>query len=127
MSFSDCEYLNIIGVTNSVNGSSDSTVLESDQSQAQPRDHIQNYEENIFVCSKSSTSNSGCVEDVCSNMSNTDKSSSSEVNPGFLSMLAEIRKPLENQVVIEKNTSNSIKNSNQVFVLDSNSHSSDFE
>ena len=73
--------------------------------------------------------NSGCVEDVCSNMSNTDKSSSSEVNPKFLSMLAEIRKPLESQVVKEKNTSNSIKKSNQVFVLDSNSnsHSSDFE
>ena len=62
-------------------------------------------------------------------MSNTDKSSSSEVNPEFLSMLAEIRKPLESQVLKEKNTSNSIKTSNQVFVLDSNfdSHSSDFE
>ena len=42
MSFSDCKYLNNIGVTNSGNGSSNSTVLESDQSQAQPRDHIQN-------------------------------------------------------------------------------------
>ena len=60
-------------------------------------------------------------------MSNTDKSSSSEVNSKFLSMLAEIRKPLENQVVIEKNTNKSIKNYNHVFVLDSDSHSSDFE
>ena len=44
MSFSYCEYLNNIGVTNTGYGSSNSTVLESDQSQAQPRDHIQNYE-----------------------------------------------------------------------------------
>ena len=64
--------LNNIGVTNRVNGSSNSTDLESGQSQAQSIDCIQNYEENISVCFKSSTSNSGCVEDVCSNMSNTD-------------------------------------------------------
>ena len=38
-------------VTNSSNGSLNSTVLKSDQSQAQSRDHIQNYEESIIVCS----------------------------------------------------------------------------
>ena len=113
MSFSDCEYLNNIGVTNSGNGSLNYTVLESDQSQAQSRDCIQNYKENIYVCYKSSTSTLGCVEDVFSSMSNSDKSSSSEADPKILAMLAEIRKPYENQVVIEKNTSNSIRNSNK--------------
>ena len=34
MSFSDCEHLNNIGITNSNNGSSNSTILESDQIQA---------------------------------------------------------------------------------------------